>query len=210
METKGQAAVAERVAQLEPGTLRHQALTAAQKFKSSWVELGALLVKVRDRNEWGEWGFKSFEEYCSKELHIKKQTALKLTHSYGFLSRHEKGLMHEDEPPSRPPPPFEVVSVLAGAEERGQLTENDYQDLREKIWGDERPANQVVRELAERFPPPPKPAPPVDLVVRRLAVAARRLANELRACEKVPGNVAERAAALAEDVEEMAGREQPQ
>jgi hypothetical protein len=210
VETRSQAAIAERATQVEPGTLRHQALMAAQKFKSTWVELGALLVKVRDSGDWSGWGFKSFDDYCSKELHIKKQTALKLTHSFGFLSRHEKSLMREDEPPARAPPPFEVVSVLAGAEERGQLTESDYQDLREKIWSDERPANQVVRELSERFPTPPKPPPAADLVVRRLAVAARRLANELRACDKVPGPVAERAAALAEDVEELAGRERQQ
>lgn len=209
MQTSGQAAVAIKAAEVEPGSLRHQALMCAQKFKSSWVELGALLVKVRNAGAWGEWGFKSFEDYCSKELRIKKQTALKLTNSYAFLARHEKRLLDppEAQAPARPvpPPAFEVVSVLAGAEERGQLKEEDYQQLREKLWGDERPANQVARELSERFPPPPKPPPPVDLVMRRLAASARKLVADLGACDKVPEAVVERAAALAADVEELAG-----
>ena len=42
---QGQAAIAKKASELEPGTLRHQVLLTAQKFKSSWVELGALLVR---------------------------------------------------------------------------------------------------------------------------------------------------------------------
>jgi hypothetical protein len=208
VQTSGQAAVAIKAAEVEPGSLRHEALMCAQKFKSSWVELGAALVRVRDEGAWGEWGYKSFEDYCSKELRIKKQTALKLTNSYAFLAKHEKRLLERprEQAPLRPvpPPAFEVVSVLAGAEERGQLKEEEYRQLREKIWGDERPAQQVARELSERFPAPPKPPPPVDLVLRRLAASARKLAADLGACDRVPQAVAERAAALAADVEELA------
>lgn len=215
MQTSGQAAVIKKAAEVEPGTLRHQVLLVAQKFKSSWVELGALLVKVRNGNLWEEWGYKTFEDYCAKELRIKRQTALKLTNSYAFLARHEKELLEPPKSPSGPrareplkePPAFEVVSVLADAEGRGQLSEKDYQSLRETIWEDERPAPAVARDLAQRFPAPAKPAPPSDLVVRRLAVLARKLASELKGCKKVPAAVAERAAALAEDVEELAAQE---
>jgi len=215
VQTAGQAAVAQRMRDVEPGTLRHQVLVTAQKFKSSWVELGALLVKVRKEGVWEQWGFKNFEEYCSKELRIKKQTAEKLTHSYGFLSRHEKGFVEryeqddlpEREPPPAPAPAFEVISVLAGAEERGQLKEQDYQALREQIWADERPANQVVRELSERFPPPPKPPPPADLVLRKLAQTARKMAAELKVHPKVGADLASRAETLAEDLEELAAKD---
>lgn len=212
---KGQAAIAKKASELEPGSLRHQVLLTAQKFKSSWVELGALLVRVRKEGVWEEWGFESFEDYCSHELRIKRQTALKLTNSYGFLARHEKALL-EDPGPERPeaPPPddrevpaFEVVSVLAGAEERGQLSEKDYKELREKIWDTEQKPTQIAKELAERYPAPPKPPPPADLVVRRLAQAARKLASDLRSCSKIPDAVAERAAALAEEVEELAAQQ---
>ncbi|MBI5547876.1 MAG: hypothetical protein HY901_28670 [Deltaproteobacteria bacterium] len=210
MHSKGQAALADIASELEPGTLRHQVLQTAQKFKSSWVELGALLVRVRNEGTWEQWGFKTFEDYCAKELRIKRQTALKLTNSYAFLAKHEKSLFasqahDEPPPPEREAPAFEVVSVLAGAEERGQLSDQDYKELREKIWSEEKPT-QIARELAERYPPPPRPPPPVDLVVRRLAAAARKLATELGNCRKVPAAVVERAQALADDVEELASK----
>ena len=161
MQTSGQAAVAQKAAEVEPGTLRHQVLLVAQKFKSSWVELGALLVKVRNAKLWEEWGFKSFEDYCGKELRIKRQTALKLTNSYAFLARHEQELIEPErhgrssqQEKIKEPPAFEVVSVLADAEGRGQLSEKEYQSLRESIWDDERPAPAVARDLAQRFPAP--------------------------------------------------------
>ena len=103
-------------------------------------------------------------------------------------------------------PAFEVVSVLAGAEERGQLSEKDYKDLRERIWSEEEKPSQIAREIAERYPAPPKPPPPTELALRRMASAARRLAGELRGCKKVPDAVASRAEALADDVEELAAQ----
>ena len=206
MQTKGRAVMAQAASELEPGTLRHQVLTTAQKFKSSWVELGALLVKVRNQNAWESWGFKGFEEYCAKELRIKRQTALKLTNSYAFLAKHEKTLFEREAPPEQEVPAFEVVSVLAGAEERGQLSDQDYKELREKIWSEEQKPAQIARELAERYPPPPKAPPPADLLIRRLAGLARKLALELRACRKVPDAVACRAEALADDVEELSAK----
>lgn len=212
MQTKAQAAVARRIEEVEPGSFRQQVLLAAQKFKNSWVELGALLVKVRSQGLYEQWGFATFEAYCSSELRIKKQTALKLTNSYAFLARHERAMVErppeqdavEEDAPPKPLPSFEVISVLAGAEERGQLGEQDYQSLRDQIWNEERPAAAIARELAQRFPAPKPPPPPVDLMLKRLAHQARKLASDLKACSKVPEAVAERAAALAEDVEELA------
>ncbi|NMO22323.1 hypothetical protein HG543_46830 [Pyxidicoccus fallax] len=40
--------------------------------------------------------------------------------------------------------------------------------------------------------------------MRKLAQAARKLASELAGCRRIPNAVAERAAALAEDVEDIA------
>ncbi len=215
METKAQAAVARRIEEVEPGSFRQHVLLAAQKFKNSWVELGALLVKVRSEGLYEQWGFATFEAYCSSELRIKKQTALKLTNSYAFLARHERAAVEPRAPDAeleaanepKPLPSFEVISVLAGAEERGQLNEQDYRSMREQIWSEEKPAAAVARELAQRFPAPKPPPPPADLILKRLAHQARKLANDLKECRKVPDAVAERAAALAEDVEELASSE---
>lgn len=208
-QTKGQAAMAKKASELEPGSLRHRVLQTAQRFKTSWVELGSLLVRVRNEGAWEEWGFKTFEDYCSEELRIKRQTAMKLTNSYAFLARHEKTLFDTEKPPApeQDAPPFEVVSVLAGAEQRGQLSDKDYKELRERIWDEEEKPTEIVKELAKRYPEPPKPAPAPDLLLRRLALAARKLAADMKGCKKVPDEVAKRAESVAADLEELASKD---
>lgn len=193
-------ALAQKAHDVAPGSVRQTVLLAAKRFKSSWAELGKLLVQVRDQNLHEGWGFPSFEAYCLKELHIRRSTADKLTRSFSFLQRHEPKEIEGEEFPQRAPA-FEVVEVLADAEERGQLTPSEYKSVRDSIWNAERPVAELKRELVERFPRPPPEAPPDELQLRRLAAAARKLANDLLACGKVPRAVSDRASALADDVE---------
>jgi hypothetical protein len=178
--------------------LRSTVAAAARRFKSSWFELGRLLVQVKANQAWESWGFESFESYCTGELHIRRATAEKLLRSYGFLHRHER---EEPESASRAPA-FEVVTVLADAEERGQLTERDYARVRDAIWDPGRTPAELRRELTERFPVPERP---VDAAaqLRRFAVTARRLATELRASSRVPAAAKRTAEALADELESL-------
>ena len=200
-----EAALAAKAREVPAGSFRHSVLTAARRFKASWVELGNMLVKVRDEASFTEWGYPTFEAYCSKELHIRNATADKLTRSFSFLSKHEPTAVANDNI-VEVAPAFEVVEVLAGAEERGQLSADEYQSIRESIWNPEKPASELRREFTERYPAPAPTKPAEDVQVRKLALMARKLAAELKACAKIPGAVAERAAALAEDVEEVASQ----
>ncbi|MBM4379712.1 MAG: hypothetical protein FJ086_10495 [Deltaproteobacteria bacterium] len=184
-----------------PGSLRQQVLQASKRFKATWAEMGKLLVRVRDDGAWKGWGFESFESYCSKELHLRKATVEKLTRSFSFLARHEPRVMEAEDFQERVPA-FEVVEVLAEAEQRGQLSEAEYTAVRDSIWDPARPAAELKRELVERFPRPP---PPEDLTLRRFAAAARKLAGELQASGAVPGGVLQRASELAEELEALAG-----
>jgi hypothetical protein len=194
-------AVDEKLAEVQPGTLRHQTLECARRFKTSWVEFGAALTRVRRENLWKEWGYSSFEAYCAKELHIRRSTAEKLTASYGFLARHEREVATDQKAWSQAPA-FEVISVVADAEDRGVMSADDYRSLRDEIWS-ERPAHAVAREIREKFPAPVPAAKP-DEQLKRLARSTRRVADELRACRQIPKGVADRAAALADDVEGLA------
>ncbi len=204
MVTAAEVDIDKKAASVPPGTFRHTVLVAAKRFKSTWAELGKLLVQVRDENLWESWGYASFEAYCLKEIHIKKQTALKLTRSFSFLAKHEPAdeVAQEDFPQKAPP--FEVIEVLADAEERGQLSPQEYRSLRDSIWDPEKPANELKKEFVERFPKPAPEPPSESAQVRKLANVARKLASEVSGCRKVPHAIAERAAALAEDLEEIA------
>jgi hypothetical protein len=203
--TQVEASLEAKASAVPPGTLRHSCLVAAKRFKSTWAELGKLLVKVRNGAEYEAWGHESFEAYCAKELHIRKATADKLTRSYNFLEKHEPRAVKSEDFGERAPA-FEVIEVLAGAEERGQLSADEYRAIRDTIWSPERPTSELKRDLQERFPRPAPPPPREDLALRRLAGFARKLHQELSACRRVPKAVAERAGALAEDVEELAAR----
>lgn len=204
MATAVEADLQSKAKSVPPGTFRHTVLLAAKRFKSTWAELGKLLVQVRDEAQYEQWGYESFEAYCLKELHIRKQTALKLTRSFSFLAKHESPEVLKDEEFPERAPAFEVVEVLADAADRGQLSPSEYRSLRDSIWNPEKPATELKKEFTERFPRPPPEPPPENLQVRRLAQVARKLASELSGCRKVPSAIAERAAALAEEVEELA------
>lgn len=196
--------IAKKALSVPPGTFRHTVLMAAKRFKSTWAELGKLLVTVRDEAKFEEWGHPTFEAYCLKELHIKKQTALKLTRSFSFLAKHEpEEELRAQEFPEKAPA-FEVIEVLADAEERGQLSPTEYKSLRDSIWSPEKSPTELKKEFTERVPRPPPEPPPESLQVRKLASMARKLASELAGCRKIPNAVAQRAAALADDVEELA------
>lgn len=187
-----------------PGSFRQAVLIAAKRFKSSWVELGKLLTKVRHEGTFQDWGYPTFEAYCLAELRIRKQTADKLTKGYSVMNKYEpERLAAPDIAESAPP--FEVVEVLAQAEDRGQLSAQEYKSIRDSIWNQEKPTSELRRDLVERFPAPE--AEPSDAAsAKRLWLQMKRLAAELRANKKIPRALVDRADALAQDLEEVVAK----
>lgn len=190
-----------KAAGVPAGSFRQLIVLAAKRFKSSWVELGKLLTKVRHEGTFQEWGYASFEAYCLAELRIRKQTADKLTKGYSVMNKYEpERLAAPDIQESAPP--FEVVEVLAQAEDRGQLSAQEYKSIRDSIWNQEKPISELRRELVERFPAPEAEAgDPVS--TKRLWLQMKRLAAELRSNRKIPRALVDRADALVQDLEEV-------
>jgi hypothetical protein len=193
-----------RLEELPEGSMRRRVLECARQFKSSWVELGRMLSEVKRESLWREWGHASFDAYCAKELFIRKQTAEKLTMSYGFIERHEPSLVRGEEP--RPAPSFEVIELLSRAEAAGRLPQDGWSEMREEIF--DRPPSPAAlnRQLSERYGPAPRVEPrPQEGRLRKLASMAHRLASACAADHEVPRAVAERAQALAEDLDDLVG-----
>ncbi len=196
--------IAARIEDLPDGSTRRRVLEGARRFKASWVEFGRLLSQVRRERLWEGWGFGNFESYCTKELFIRKQTAEKLTVSYGFLERHEPDLARARE--SGAAPAYEVIEVLSRAEAAGRLDAEGYREMRDDIWERSATAAAVSRRLAERYGPPPKKEAPARAErLQRLAALARRLADGCQGEKAVPAVLARRVEALARDLEELAG-----
>jgi len=193
-----------RIGELPEGSLRRKVLESARRFKASWVELGRMLAQVRMEEGWQEWGYSSFEEYCTKELFLRRATVEKLTLSYGFLERHEPELARARD--VRSAPPFEVIEVLSRAEAAGRMDRATWGDLRAEVIDGEAGRSEVTKRIAERFGPPPRPpTPPPAERVARVAALARRLAEACEGEKEVPAPLRRAARDLADALDRLSG-----
>jgi hypothetical protein len=187
---------------LPEGSTRRKVLEGARRFKAAWVDFGRLLAQVRQEELFREWGYPSFERYCSKELFIRPATADKLTRSYGFLERHEPALARARDDARAPP--FEVIEVLSRAEESGRLSQEGWRELRGEVLEAPTTPAALNRMLSERFgPPAPPPAPKKAERLERLGSLARRLAAACEGDPAIPAALARRAADLAGEIESL-------
>lgn len=123
--------------QLDPASPRYRVLVSARDFKSSWFTLGEQLQSVRRQQLFSDWGYPSFEDYCLKEIRIKKPTALKLTNAYHFLEKQEPDLLAR-EGDLQQLPDYRAIDLLRQAHEQPGFNEDAYQQLRQAVIGEGR------------------------------------------------------------------------
>jgi hypothetical protein len=194
----------EHIGQLPAGSLRRKVLESARRFKASWVDLGRMLAQVRQEEAWREWGHATFEDYCTKELFLRRATAEKLALSYGFLERHEPELARARD--VRSAPPFEVIEVLSRAEAAGRMDGETWGEIREGVLDGEAGRTEVNRAIAERFGPAPRaPVATPEERVARIAGAARRLAEACEGEREIPPALRRAARELADALDRLAG-----
>jgi len=175
----------ERISTLEPGTLRHEALEAAKRFKSSWVELGRVLWTVWKEKRFREWGYLTFDAYCAKEIGIRAATAKKLLHSYYFLEKEEPTFLRKitEGPPTNLPSP-EAVNLLRLLERKQEVSPEGYQRVRSYVLEKGREAPEIrreVRTLLERFQADPEGARAArrQTLIRRMIGTLKALQAEM-------------------------------
>lgn len=198
----------ERMAALEPGTLRHETLEAAKRFKSSWIELGRLLWTVWSQKSFREWGFLTFDAYCAKEIGIRAATAKKLLHSYYFLEKEEPALLKrlEAEPPANLPSP-DAVNLLRLLEKKQDVLPEGYSKVRSYVLEKGKEASEVraqVRALLEAAEPDPVAAREArrQLLIRRTIGTLKGLKAELAASNMLPKKLLAELEAVTKKLEE--------
>ena len=149
------------MAEVEPGTPRYETLEVARRFKTSWVELGGALHKVRVKRLFEGWGFSSFDAYCKDEIRIKPRTAAKLTASFAFLKQEEPAVLKRDGV-DRPIPDLAAVEVMRKARESEHVDDEEYRKIKDMALDDKSPA-QLRKELKQVLPPP-EPKPPAAIL----------------------------------------------
>lgn len=147
-KSSGEVHIERLMQELDPGSERYRVLDTAKRFKSSWVELGEQLLQVNRGKLFNQWGYTSFEEYCSREIRIKKPTAEKLTLAYRYLEKEEPALLAR-KGELKPLPDFRSVDLLRQAREEKDFSEEEYAGLRKAIIEDERSHPTVRKQFKE-------------------------------------------------------------
>lgn len=199
----------EQMANVSPGTIRYEALEAAKRFKSSWIELGRVLWTVHREKKYREWGYLTFEAYCVKEISIRDATAKKLLHSYYFLEKEEPTLLKtlSGEPPAHQPS-VEAVNTLRLLKSRKEVPEEGYQRIRSyalEKGKDPADVRREARALIEEHRPggEEREAARGQATVRRMVGTMKMLSRELEEQELVPRKILGEIDALVKRIEEL-------
>jgi hypothetical protein len=180
---KGAQHIEQLLQQLPPDSERYQVLISAKRFKSSWAELGASLTRVANTGQFHAWGYPSFEDYCTREIRIRRQTADKLLLAFRFLEREEPGVLERKD--ERPLPDFRSVDLLRQAREEQAFSPADYNDLRRTVLEEERShptAARQFRDMLQEYQPDRRG----ERRCQGALSAARRLGNALAELDAVP------------------------
>ncbi|MFA5350860.1 MAG: hypothetical protein WC357_05995 [Candidatus Omnitrophota bacterium] len=143
--------IEEKMENLDSGSLRYHILESAKNFKCSWIELGRSLYSVWKDKMYKEWGYTNFDVYASREIGIRKQTAMKLLKSYYFLEKEEPQYLKNDYVDASQAaniPSYESVDILRQAKNKKALDEDDYNNLKKDIFEKGRPAQELKRNLS--------------------------------------------------------------
>lgn len=193
--SKTEAQMHERLRTLEPDSMRYRVLASAIEFKRSWLDLAEHLTDASRKGGFKEWGYRTFEAYAQHELHIRRDTALKLTRSFDFLQSHEPSLLESaqsDGGDSPALPNYQAIDILAEARANPHLAERDYRTIRDQVFGEDISPGQLkklVREHA-REPEREKPADDPEQRLRRCLQLAERLYGMLLEEEELPERIA--------------------
>ncbi|MCP3177263.1 MAG: hypothetical protein AB7F21_04255 [Desulfuromonadales bacterium] len=178
-KTSGEIHIERLMQELDPGSERYRVLDVAKRFKSSWVELGEQLLLVNREKLFSHWGYSSFEEYCSREVRIKKPTAEKLTLAYRYLEKEEPALLAR-KGELKPLPDFRSIDLLRQAREEQNFPPEEFDALRAAVIEQDRSLPTIRKQFREVTDARKEPDQTLAENCKMALSAARRLATILR------------------------------
>jgi len=181
-KTKSLRNIEEKMESLDSGSLRYHILESAKNFKCSWIELGRSLYSVWKEKMYKEWGYINFDIYVSREIGIRKQTAMKLLKSYYFLEKEEPQYLKADYAQANKAaqiPSYESVDILRQAKNKKILDEDDYNNLKKEIFEKGRDAVELKKNLGVIIRSRQE-LEPEEAQEKRKMVTLRRLLGQLR------------------------------
>lgn len=111
---------------------RAEVIARVRRFKAGWFELGEALNEQRRSERYKQWGHATFDDYCKKELHLRKETVDKLTGSFVFLRARAPEVLHRDGRQA-PIPSYQAVDFLRRAEEESEAPAETVREIRRHV-----------------------------------------------------------------------------
>ncbi len=195
---------------IEEDSIRRRVLMSAKNFKTSWIELGQSLYSVWKDKLYRDWGYIKFDAYTSKEIGIKKDTALKLLRSYYFLESEDPRYLQKEYSASSPAasmPGYEAVNVLRLAKSKKALDRDDYFKLKREVLDMGKDAREVKKDLTalikqrEELEPDEARKRRRVTALKRFLTILKTLKRELEISKFVPSDVIKETAHWIEKIE---------
>jgi hypothetical protein len=195
IKTKSLEKIQHKMEAMDKDSLRYRILESAKNFKTSWIELGRALYSVWKDKVYRDWGYTSFDAYTSKEIGIRKQTALKLLRSYYFLEKEEPQYLKSDYTESAKTsslPNYESIDVLRLAKNKKSLDENDYDNLKKLVFEKGKDVREVKKDLVslirqrQELEPEEARQKSRTAQVKRLVSILKSLKNEIELSKTLP------------------------
>ncbi len=202
--------IEERMSSIAEDSIRYKILQSAKDFKTSWLELGRALYSVWRDKSYKEWGYLTFEAYTSKEIGIKKQTAMKLLKSYFFLEKEEPIYLQKSYAESSEPsklPTYESVNLLRLAKNKKMLDKDDYAQLKENVLEMGKDAREVKKDLTmlmrerEELEPEEARRRRKTAMIKRFLTVLKTLKTGLETSKMLPANTIKEVSNLIHKIE---------
>lgn len=209
-KSKGIEKIEHQMERVKDDPFRLTVLESAKKFKTSWIELGRLLFEVKQDHRYRDWEYGSFEDYCAREIGIRKQTAAKLVRSYYFLEKEEPVFLNRFtrvSPDVRSIPSFESVDLLRSAKQRNVLSQDDYEEIKEDAL-EKGTQPQIVKRYILQKQKPVDPSgktcsDPKSVRMSRCLMLLGKVKNELSSLPRVPRSLFEDLDHIGERIKEL-------
>ena len=198
-------------------SLRYHVLQNAKSFKTSWIDLGQALYNVWKDKLYKDWGYQEFDSYASKEIGIRKETALKLLRSYSFLEKEEPKYLkkeYNDAAEADVIPSYESVDVLRKANQNKNVGREDYARIKKYVLNDGKDAKEVRKDLTqmikrnEELDPEDARKKKQEILVKRFISVLRSVSREIRLTKALPAQIAKEADSLIVKIESAMQEEQ--
>jgi tyrosyl-tRNA synthetase len=211
IKTAGIRKIEEKLETMPQDSVRAFALECAKDFKTSWISLGQALYSIWNDKLYKEWGYQQFETYSVKEIGIKKETAMKLLKSYGFLEKEEPKYLDKEHMKNQEPiklPNYEAVNVLRMVKGKEAVVgKQEYENLKKDVFEKGRDAKDLKKDLTalikqrEEVDPEEARHKSRQMVIRRLVSALQAVKKDAEVLKVLPADIIDQTEKLIKKIE---------